>query len=48
MYIMPDGGDTLNLTITDLPTMASKDLIEKGVLDMKDYKNLGAYLGFSS
>jgi hypothetical protein len=44
MYIMPDGGDTFDISIIDLPTMACKDLIEKGVLDLDDYKNLGAYL----
>jgi hypothetical protein len=44
MYIMPDGGDTFDVSITDLPTMACKDLIKKGVLDLNDYKNLGAYL----
>ena len=44
MYIMPDGGDSFDISITDLPTMACKDLIAKGVLDLDDYKNLGAYL----
>ena len=44
MYIMPDGSDSFDISITDLPTMACKDLIAKGVLDLNDYKNLGAYL----
>lgn len=40
----PDGSNVMGLEVLELPPVPCRDLIAKGMLDLKDYANLGAYM----